>query len=104
LAQIKQEQTPLIDYIIARFIDESDSGLRSQLSEVIRVLLDTSGMEGSEGLVTHSGGESDVDEFLNVFYEKYMAKLVAPVLALESSCVIKDNGTSDSTMMFRNTS
>ncbi|KAJ3088853.1 Platinum sensitivity protein, partial [Quaeritorhiza haematococci] len=87
LAQVKQGHQPLVEFLIDRFINEPDSGLRSQHAEILRILLDTStsGMDGSEGLVAHMSQDSDADEFLNIFYEKYMSRLAQPVLSLDTS-------------------
>ncbi|KAJ3411746.1 Platinum sensitivity protein [Chytridiales sp. JEL 0842] len=80
MAQAKQGNETLLDMIISRFVEEADPGLRSQIAEILRILLDNGGVGG-----TGMAKDSDMDEFLNMFYEKYMGKLVAPVLALEPS-------------------
>ncbi|KAJ3107197.1 Platinum sensitivity protein [Phlyctochytrium planicorne] len=92
VAQIKQKSTPLIDFIIQRFLNETDAGIRSQLVDIIRVLLDTSGADSTDVTVSHASQDSDSDEFLNVFYESYMAKLATPVLNLNP---VEVQGTKD---------
>ncbi|KAI9350073.1 component of IIS longevity pathway SMK-1-domain-containing protein, partial [Zopfochytrium polystomum] len=90
LAQTKQSAAPLVEFIIGRFLEEPDLGLRSQLSEIIRILLDTSGLDSSEGISTHAAGDADSDEFLNLFFEKYMSKLAEPILALDYGNLSKE--------------
>ncbi|KAI8851481.1 component of IIS longevity pathway SMK-1-domain-containing protein [Chytridium lagenaria] len=85
VAQVKQKTTPLIEFIVTRFLNESDTGVKSQLADIIRVLLDTSGADVTDGVITHTGTDSDSEEFLNNFYESFMAKLAAPVLNLDSA-------------------
>jgi protein phosphatase 4 regulatory subunit 3 len=87
---VKQNNRPLIEFLIHRFIHESDPGLRSQLTEILRILMDTSGLDASDGIVNHNGGEaSDSDEFLNLFYEKFVGFLVGPVLEIEASNLVR---------------
>ncbi|KAJ3219304.1 Platinum sensitivity protein [Dinochytrium kinnereticum] len=83
VAQIRQESTPLIDFIISRFLNETDSGIKSQFVDIIRVLLDTSGTDMGDAGMGHAGNDSDSEEFLNKFYEIYMAKLSEPILKLD---------------------
>ena len=40
MAQIRRNQPTLIGLLISRFMQEIDSGLRSQLSEMIRMLIE----------------------------------------------------------------
>ena len=48
LAQFKQNQLPLIAFMIEQFLKETDVGLKSQNSECIRMLLDTTGLDTTE--------------------------------------------------------
>ncbi|KAI8800995.1 component of IIS longevity pathway SMK-1-domain-containing protein [Cladochytrium replicatum] len=84
LAQQKQGQKPLVDLVVDRFLLENDPGLMSQHAEILRVVLDTSGLDTAEGLVSHpSSQDTDTEAFLDLFYEKYMAKVAEPVTGLE---------------------
>ncbi len=63
---------------------EGDEGVRSQLAECLRVMLDTSKADqGMDGLMVSAPQDSDVDDFLNMFYEKHMTLLLEPVLTIE---------------------
>lgn len=64
---------------------EADEGIRSQLAECLRVMLDTSKADqGMEGLIVSAPQDNDIDDFLNMFYEKYMPQLMDPVLTIEA--------------------
>ncbi|KAI9183762.1 component of IIS longevity pathway SMK-1-domain-containing protein [Polychytrium aggregatum] len=106
LAQVRSQQRPLIDVIIERFVSETDTGLRMQISEIIKVLLDTAGSETNGGFemavrnVTGAGGtpSAEAEEFLGIFYESYISKLTAPVRDLDTSSLPKV--TIDETVFF----
>ncbi|KAJ1562283.1 Platinum sensitivity protein [Nowakowskiella sp. JEL0078] len=83
LAQVKQGKKPLVEILIERFLNESDDGLRSQLSELIKILLDTTLPETQQRLLFSRANESD--DFLTYFYENFMEKLADPILSLEFS-------------------
>ncbi|KAJ3116847.1 Platinum sensitivity protein [Phlyctochytrium bullatum] len=85
VAQIQQKSKPLIECIIDRFLIEEDAGIRSQLMDTLRLLLDTSGSEGSDAIAGHSTADPATEDFLNHFYETYIAKLCAPILSLDAS-------------------
>ncbi|KAJ1543032.1 Platinum sensitivity protein [Cladochytrium tenue] len=82
VAQASQGVKHIVDVIITRFLDESDLGLKSQLIENLRILLDTSAIDASEGIVPHPNG-SQADELLTVFFEKSMQRLASPILSLQ---------------------
>eukprot|EP00656_Telonema_subtile_P057212 TRINITY_DN9360_c0_g2_i5.p1 TRINITY_DN9360_c0_g2~~TRINITY_DN9360_c0_g2_i5.p1 ORF type:complete len:509 (+),score=106.96 TRINITY_DN9360_c0_g2_i5:117-1643(+) len=68
-AQMMQ-QTPkcaLLGTLVEQLFADNDSGIKSQLSELIRSLLDPELMEGT----------SEKDDFLNLFYEAFMEPLVS---------------------------
>ena len=46
--QMKKEGKPLIETIIDRFHSDSDSGIRSQYMDILRILLDTSTLDPNE--------------------------------------------------------
>ncbi|KND02190.1 uncharacterized protein SPPG_02678 [Spizellomyces punctatus DAOM BR117] len=85
-AQVKAaDGPPFIEMLIDRLLEESDAGLRSQYAEMIRILLDTAPLDTSEGIVPHlPSSEHAVDNFLQLFYDNWVAKLVKPVLQLNT--------------------
>ncbi|KAJ3194671.1 Platinum sensitivity protein [Irineochytrium annulatum] len=83
VAQMKGNTRPLIDFIVSRFIEEEDPGLRSQHADIIRIMLDTSGLDTTEGIIPHAA-DSDSDDFLNSFYDTHIAKFAAPVETLDT--------------------
>ena len=90
LAQSKQHQKSLLEIVIDRFLKESDSGLRSQLSEIIRMMIDTVRVDAtSEGIVQHS---AEAEDFLTLFYDQNLSQLAQPVMSLEESMISKTNG------------
>lgn len=44
LMQAKENQNPLVDFMISRFLSEQDQGILSQNADLIKVLLDTTGL------------------------------------------------------------
>lgn len=63
-------QTPkcgLMGLLIDQLFSDNDAGMKGQLAELIRLLLDPELMEGT----------SEKDDFLNLFYEAFMEPLVA---------------------------
>ncbi|TPX33217.1 hypothetical protein SmJEL517_g03825 [Synchytrium microbalum] len=92
LAQAKNNHRPLIDLIIERFLQEPDSGLRSQFAEIIRVLLDTTGLDTTDGIISHVGNDEDGDNFLKMFYEKQVLSLLDPIVTLDANMIHKQEG------------
>ncbi|ORX45214.1 DUF625-domain-containing protein, partial [Piromyces finnis] len=80
--QMKKEGKPLIETIIDRFHSDSDSGIRSQYMDILRILLDTSTLDPNESITTTIQNKPEVDEFLDLFYEKYINLLVKPITEL----------------------
>jgi hypothetical protein len=81
---VQGSDRPLIRSVIDTFLVERDPGLTSQFSEIIRIFLDTSGLNTEGVLVQASLVESDVDKFLEFFYEKEYSHLLRPIGAMES--------------------
>ncbi|TPX56528.1 hypothetical protein PhCBS80983_g04494 [Powellomyces hirtus] len=74
-------QQPFFELLVDRLLIEKDAGLRLQSAEMIRALLDTAPLDTSEGLVAHSTlSVNSVDDFLQLVYDKWAAKLVTPIL------------------------
>lgn len=90
LAQSRQNQKTLMETVIERFMEETDSGLRSQLSEIIRMMIDTARADAvSAGIVQHT---SESEDFLTIFYEKYVIQLAQPIMALDESMIVSKKG------------
>jgi len=94
--QMKKEGKPLIETIIDRFHSDSDSGIRSQYMDILRILLDTSTLDPNESITTTIQNKPEVDEFLDLFYEKYINLLVKPITDLtEANLRINKRGRSE---------
>jgi protein phosphatase-4 regulatory subunit 3 len=90
LAQARQNQKTLIETVIDRLLTETDSGLRSQLSEIIRMMIDTIRVDAvSEGIVHHT---TDAEDFLNLFYENYVSQLAHPIMSLNEEMIVVKHG------------
>lgn len=91
MAQVRRGgQPPLIDLLISRLHSEPDIGIRGQIMEIIRVMLDTNQVEGAEGLLAHVKIDPDAESFLEDFYENRAANLVQPITSLDSSMLVSD--------------
>eukprot|EP00842_Homolaphlyctis_polyrhiza_P006972 jgi/Hompol1/864/HPOL_002583-RA len=83
-AQAKENQKTLIGLMIDRFHNEQDLGLRSQLAECLRILVDTSGIDSAEDIVPHVDHKSDAESFLMLFYERgHCEQLFEPMVQLQ---------------------
>ena len=89
LAQSRQKQKPLSDILVEKFISETDSGLRSQLAENIRMLIDTMRLDATEGLVQRT---NESEEFLTLFYETSLQSLVEPISQLDMNMLVSQKG------------
>ncbi|KAJ3283863.1 Platinum sensitivity protein [Rhizoclosmatium sp. JEL0117] len=79
MAQQKQQQPQLlINLLINRFHTDPDPGLQSQLCELIRVVLEADEPAGA----VPATEQSELHDFLNLFYEKCIASLVAPIFTV----------------------
>lgn len=97
LAQLKEQQVPLVGLIIDRFFQENDSGLQLQLTEILRSILDTNCNQFVQTTVDQqhqlhrlpqSKEELELNtEFLARFYEKYAQRLFSPIINLAPSFV-----------------
>ncbi|ORX82606.1 DUF625-domain-containing protein [Anaeromyces robustus] len=94
--QMKKDGKPLIESIIDRFHSDPDSGIRSQYMDILRILLDTSTLDPNESITTTIPNKPEVDEFLDLFYEKYINLLVKPITDLtEKDLKINKRGKSE---------
>ncbi|EGF82434.1 hypothetical protein BATDEDRAFT_34430 [Batrachochytrium dendrobatidis JAM81] len=83
LAQVEEGHRPLIDFVIEQFLNEPDSGLRSQISDCLRSILDTSGMDSVNNILVRSLGEANADNFQQLFYNSYCKVLFSPLTQLD---------------------
>ncbi|KAH6576166.1 hypothetical protein BASA62_001556 [Batrachochytrium salamandrivorans] len=88
LAQVKEGQRPLIDFLIERFLKETDSGLRSQIADCIRCTLDTSGVDLSNSMAGRVIGETNADHFQQLFYGSHCKSLFAPMSQLDKQPLV----------------
>ncbi|KAJ3182064.1 Platinum sensitivity protein [Geranomyces variabilis] len=80
-------QQPFFELLVDRLLDEQDAGLRSQYAEMIRALLETAALDASEGIVPHSkSAMGSMDSFLQLVYDKWVAKLIRPILEFDIEC------------------
>lgn len=63
----QKPKSQLLDRFIEAFLTDPEMGIRVQLTEILRILIDTTNEEGPE-----------VDEFLNLFYSDSVKKIMEP--------------------------
>lgn len=86
-----QDQKQLMDVLLDQMLVEEDVGIKLQYSEVLRVLLDTNpnqmdnGMQIVNNTTPH---DPDLDKFLDLFYQRFVEKLVSPMLALPEGTLL----------------
>ncbi|KAF9138050.1 Platinum sensitivity protein [Mortierella sp. GBA39] len=96
---------PFFDGVINQFLTENDANLMSQLTEIIRVLVDIdpeSADDNGMGMLVgapfsvmiSSRLDPDADQFLDLFYTQYCSTLVAPVLQLTRTSTSLDRPSS----------
>jgi len=67
----QQPQCSLFGILVDQLFGDIDAGMKTQVAEVIRTILDPELMEGA----------CEKDDFLNVFYDNYMERLVMCITA-----------------------
>ncbi|KAF9934165.1 Platinum sensitivity protein [Linnemannia zychae] len=76
----------LMDIILNQFLIEDDVGIRLQLTEVIRSLLDINAAQTETGmplaLDVPANSDPDADKYLELFYMPYITKFASPLLNL----------------------
>ncbi|KAF9203679.1 Platinum sensitivity protein, partial [Haplosporangium sp. Z 27] len=87
----EMKEKRLFDVLINQFLVEQDAGVMIQLSELIRVLIDTN-PSLNEGMISTSIHilpilDSDADKFLDLFYSEYAAKFVSALLNLSEAAL-----------------
>ncbi|ORZ27022.1 component of IIS longevity pathway SMK-1-domain-containing protein [Lobosporangium transversale] len=100
---VKQAENPsdqqIFGVIVEQFLVERDVGAITQLSELIRMLLNTSPYltecaSIQATIQSSSRLDPDADKFLELFYSLYVDKLMSPLLDLPEDTVILDRVTS----------
>lgn len=86
-----KDQRQLMDVLLDQMLVEEDVGIKLQYSEVLRVLLDTNpnqmdnGMQIVNNTAPH---DPDLDKFLDLFYQRFVEKLVSPMLELSEGTLL----------------
>ncbi|KAG0298460.1 Platinum sensitivity protein, partial [Dissophora globulifera] len=93
-AQSLPQRQQLFDVLLDQFLVEKDAGVMTQISELIRVLLDTNPNLNENcmpAMIDNSTRvDSDADRFLILFYKTYSSKLLSPLLNLDSDQTVFD--------------
>ena len=92
--QINEKQKPLTHTLIELLLGEQDLGVKAQIADAIRVLLDhsqgpldslnKSGADMAVRIHARSNIDNDTEGFLKTFYEESAKKLFAPLRELQS--------------------
>ncbi|KAI9145123.1 component of IIS longevity pathway SMK-1-domain-containing protein [Paraphysoderma sedebokerense] len=88
LAQFREGLRPLIDLLTERLLVDPDLGLKTQITEIFKSLMDTGlSLENKIADINSfiSGAvklDNDAEEFLQVYYDNSIQKLVQPILQL----------------------
>lgn len=80
-----KDQRQLMDVLLDQMLVEDDVGIKLQYSEVLRVLLDTNPNQMDNGMQIVNNAtphDPDLDKFLDLFYLRFVEKLVSPMLEL----------------------
>ncbi|KAF2972275.1 hypothetical protein GQX73_g1243 [Xylaria multiplex] len=92
--QIHEKQPPLTDTLIDLLLVETDLGVKSQIADTLKILLDQGPPMQAEAFAKANGEyaararlpqgpDPQQDQFLTLFYEKSAVKLFQPLLALQ---------------------
>ncbi|KAI0966827.1 component of IIS longevity pathway SMK-1-domain-containing protein [Xylaria arbuscula] len=92
--QIHEKQPPLTDTLIDLLLVETDLGVKSQISDTLKILLDQGPPIQAEAFAKANGEyaararlpqgpDPQQDQFLTLFYEKSALKLFQPLVALQ---------------------
>ncbi|KAF9970448.1 Platinum sensitivity protein, partial [Actinomortierella ambigua] len=88
----------LLEVIVTRFLHEEELGIKLQLSEIIRAMLDTNtglSENGTPAMLESFGNlDPDADKFLELFYLQYFSKFVSPLLDISEGVISFDRATS----------
>ncbi|KTW25915.1 hypothetical protein T552_03189 [Pneumocystis carinii B80] len=85
----KDNDKSLLNVLINLLHDETDLGIKAQIFEAIRILMDPSSVSSNTVLKlnesTQKSNDSDTDKFLQLFYDKSAKLLFKPISNLDSS-------------------
>lgn len=92
--QIADKQSPLTDTLIDLLLVETDLGVKSQISDTLKILLDQSPPIQAEAFAKANGEyaararlapapDPQQDQFLTLFYDNSAVKLFRPLIALQ---------------------
>ncbi|KAI0425359.1 DUF625-domain-containing protein [Xylaria sp. FL1042] len=98
--QIHEKQPPLTDTLIDLLLVETDLGVKSQISDTLKILLDQGPPIQAEAFVKANGEypprarlpqgpDPQQDQFLTLFYEKSAVKLFQPLIALQDRATME---------------
>lgn len=98
--QIHEKQPPLTDTLIDLLLVETDLGVKSQISDTLKVLLDQGPQMQAEAFAKANGEyaarnrlaqgpDPQQDHFLGLFYEKSAVKLFQPLITLQDRAVME---------------
>ncbi|KAI0447710.1 component of IIS longevity pathway SMK-1-domain-containing protein [Xylaria telfairii] len=98
--QIHEKQPPLTDTLIDLLLVETDLGVKSQISDTLKVLLDQGPQMQAEAFAKANGEyaarnrlaqgpDPQQDHFLSLFYEKSAVKLFQPLITLQDRAVME---------------
>ncbi|SCV68346.1 BQ2448_467 [Microbotryum intermedium] len=86
LKQHAANKRPLMGFLIDLFLSEEDLGLKAQMSEALRVLVDAGGEAGPlEAPPRMRPEDPEAEKFLQYFYDHCAQTLLAPILKLPDS-------------------
>lgn len=110
--QIRENQPPLTDALIDLLLAEVDLGIKSQISDALKVLLDPnpppmppdagSKPNGEPMPRRAPGPDPEQDVFLQHFYDHSAARLFRPLLELEGKTVLKFSVADDDVFNYLN--
>ncbi|CAG8604714.1 1400_t:CDS:10, partial [Dentiscutata heterogama] len=96
--QAEDKKKTLAETIIERFIQDPDLGVKAQYAEALRLLLDMNAGLSEMGFIVPESlsllqpkHDDDIDNFLNLFYEELISKMVKPVSDLEKEDGMKED-------------
>ncbi|KAI0817844.1 component of IIS longevity pathway SMK-1-domain-containing protein [Xylaria sp. FL0064] len=98
--QIHEKQSPLTDTLIDLLLVETDLGVKSQISDTLKILLDQAPPIQAEAFVKANGDypararlpqgpDPQQDQFLTLFYERSAVKLFQPLIALQDRATME---------------
>jgi protein phosphatase-4 regulatory subunit 3 len=112
--QLLEKQPPLTDTLIDLLLVEVDLGIKSQISDTLKVLLDPNPQgqppenfgkpagEFAARIRSHAGSDPQQELFLGHFYDHSAVRLFRPLLDLENRTEMKFNALDDGIFSYLN--